>query len=167
VASPDGQHTRFAGLNTGGLLYGTIVSAAALAVGAGRGDTSAQLIDAVASTLIIYWLAHVYTATVSGRGPGSGVPLRRRIPHAARQEAAILIGGIPALLDVVAMSAAGIRPWLIVLSALGVAIVMLAVDGLLAGMRTGVSGWKLAAETLGAAVFGGLIAVLLVSVHSH
>jgi len=57
-------------LDTGGLIYGTVVSAAALAVGAGRGDTAGGMIETMLSTLIIYWMAHVYTATVRGRRPG-------------------------------------------------------------------------------------------------
>lgn len=46
------------------------MSAAALAVGAGRGDTAGGMIETMLSTLIIYWMAHVYTATVRGRRPG-------------------------------------------------------------------------------------------------
>src|SRR5690348_12072266 len=82
-------------LNTGGLLYGTVVSAAALSVGADRGDSAADLIDAMIATVVIYWLAHVYTATVSGRDPDHPVRLRHRLASAARREATILAGGLP------------------------------------------------------------------------
>jgi hypothetical protein len=65
------------------LLYGTIVSAAALAVGAGRGETTFGMDEAMVTTLIVYWLAHVYTKTVSERRPGSAAPLRRLLRHSA------------------------------------------------------------------------------------
>lgn len=161
--SPD----RAAGLNTSGLLYGTIVSAAALAAGAGRGDSSGDIVGAMASTLVIYWLAHVYTETVSRYGTGKGADLRHRLGDAARHEAAILLGGLPALAVAVIEYLTGVRPWLIVLSAVGTAIVVLAVEGFLAGTRAGVTGRRLGVETAGAAVFGVMIAGLLVFLHGH
>ena len=53
------------------MLYGTILSAAALAVGAGRGETTFGMDEAMVTTLIVYWLAHVYTKTVSERHPST------------------------------------------------------------------------------------------------
>jgi hypothetical protein len=154
-------------LNTGGLLYGTIVCASALTLGAGKGETEATLIEAMASTLVIYWLAHVYTATVSDREPGDGATLRHRIASSARREATILLGGLPALLTEIALSLAGVTIWVSVLSAVSVAIAMLVVDGVLAGMCAGVGGWRLGAEGASAALFGCLIALLLVFLHTH
>jgi hypothetical protein len=154
-------------LNTGGLLYGTIVCASALTLGAGKGETEASLIEAMASTLVIYWLAHVYTATVSGREPGHATTLRHRIATSARREATILLGGLPALLTEIALSLAGVTIWVSVLSSVGVAIAMLVVDGVLAGMNAGVGGWRLGVEGASAAVFGALLAILLVNLHVH
>ncbi len=62
------------GMDSGGLLYGTIVSAAALAVGATRGDTVGGMFETMVSTLLIYWLAHIYVATVNG--PARAAPSR-------------------------------------------------------------------------------------------
>lgn len=154
-------------LNTGGLLYGTIVCASALTLGAGKGETEATVIEAMVSTLLIYWLAHVYTATVSGRQPGHAASLRRRIATSASREATILLGGLPALLTEIALSLAGVTIWVSVLSSVSVAIAMLVVDGVLAGMNAGVGGWRLGVEGASAAVFGGLIALLLVILHIH
>ena len=64
-------------LDTGNLLYGTIVSTAALAVGAGRGETAFGMDEAMVTTLIVYWLAHIYIKTVDERYPGSTTPLHR------------------------------------------------------------------------------------------
>lgn len=154
-------------LNTGGLLYGTIVCAAALTLGAGQGETEASLIEAMTATLLIYWLAHVYTAIVSDRRPGENTVLRVRVAVAARREATILVGGLPALLTELSLALAGISLWISVLTSVCVAIVMLIADGVLAGLHAGVTGWRLVAEGAGAAVFGVVIAILLVYLHTH
>lgn len=155
------------GLNTGGLLYGTIVSAAALAVGATRGDTAGGMFETMVSTLLIYWLAHIYTATVSARQPGSTVPLHRLIAASAKQESSILIGGLPAVLVVAILTISHVALWVTVLSDVATVIVVLALDGLLAGLHAGTRGWRLGVEAGSAAIFGGLIAALLVSLHRH
>jgi hypothetical protein len=41
-------------VDPGNLLYGTIVATAALAVGASRGETAADMTEAVATTLLVY-----------------------------------------------------------------------------------------------------------------
>jgi hypothetical protein len=152
-------------LNTGGMLYGTIVAAAALAVGSGRGDTAVDVIDAMASTLVIYWLAHVYAAMVSGRRAGSATPLRRRIRSWARHESPILVGGLPPLVIFIALTLAGVSIAADAVAALGAAIGMFALDGFLAGRQAGVKGWRLEVEAGAAAVFGLMIAALMVSLH--
>jgi hypothetical protein len=156
-----------AGLDPGGLLYGTIVSAVALAIGAIRGDTVADMTETMVTTLLIYWLAHVYMGTLSGRRPGSTIPLHRLIADSARREAPILLGGLPAVTVAVILSFSPVSPWVSALSDLGVVIVVLAVDGLVAGLYAGTRGWRLGVEAASAALFGGLIAVLLVFLHRH
>ena len=161
------QPGRLARLNTGSLLYGTIVSTAALVLGANQGETAADIINVMVATLVVYWLAHVYIESVGSYAVGALVPLRRRVPAAARQEATILVGGLPTLAVVVAESIAGISVWAISLSALAAAIGMLVVDGVLVGLRAGMTGWRLAAEAVSAAVFGIVIAILMVYLHAH
>jgi hypothetical protein len=63
------------------------VSAAALAVGAGRGETAFGMDETMIATLVVYWLAHVYTATVRERRPGSGTPLYGLLRHSGRAAA--------------------------------------------------------------------------------
>jgi hypothetical protein len=162
-ASPGAVPDRSRELNAGGLLYGTVVSAAALAIGASRGDSARAMIETMVSTLLIYWLAHVYVATVSGRRPGVG--LWHLVGHAAREESVILVGGLPAVAVVVILQVAHVSLWTTVLSDLATVIVVLAIDGLLAGLNAGTRGWLLGVEAASAAVFGGLLAVLLVSLH--
>ena len=47
-------------VDPGNLLYGAIVATAALAVGAGRDETAADMTETMATTLVVYWLAHIY-----------------------------------------------------------------------------------------------------------
>jgi hypothetical protein len=155
------------GLDTGGLLYGTIVSAAALAVGASRGDTAGGMFETMVSTLLIYWFAHIYTATVNARRPGGTIGLHRLIATSARQEVWILVGGLPAVLVVAILSISHVSLWATVLSDAVTVIVVLVLDGLLAGLHAGTRGWRLGVEAGIAAIFGGLIAVLLFSLHQH
>lgn len=155
------------GLDVGGLLYGTIVAAATLALGAGQGDSVAKMIDVMSATLIIYWLAHVYIETVSGRVPGTTVPLRRQVLAAGWRESSIMLGGLPALATVLSLAAADISLWVDVLCALCVSVGMLVIGGFLVGRRASIRGWRLAGESLGAAAFGGLLALLLVWLHTH
>jgi hypothetical protein len=126
------------------LLYGTIVSAAALAVGAGRGETAFGMDEAMVTTLIVYWLAHIYTKTVSERRPGSATPLHRLLRHSAGQESTILVGGLPAVILTTAMALAHLSVWPTVLAVLCTAIVVLVVEGALAGTSAG--GARLAAR---------------------
>jgi hypothetical protein len=100
---------------------------------------------------------------LAGSAPGQG----RLIATSARHEASILVGGLPAVLVVAILSIAHVSLWVTVLSDLATVIVVLVLDGLLAGLHAGARGWRLGAEAAVAAVFGGLLAALLFSLHRH
>jgi hypothetical protein len=119
------------------------------------------------TTLIVYWLAHVYTKTVSERRPGSATPLHRLLRHAAYEEAPILLGGLPAIILTTVLAFAHAPLWPTVLAVLGLTIVVLVLEGAMAGVNAGVRGWRLAAEAGGAALMGAVLAALLVSLHRH
>jgi hypothetical protein len=168
AAGRQGHAARWASrLDTGSLLYGTIVSAAALAVGAGRGETAFGMDETMIATLVVYWLAHVYTSTVRERSPGSGTPLYRMLRHTGKQEATILLGGLPAVAVTTALALAGVTLWPTVLSVLATAIIMLVAEGATAAFRAGMRGWHLAAEAASAAVLGAILAALLVALHEQ
>jgi len=154
-------------MDPGNLLYGAIVATAALAIGASRGATAADVTETMATTLVVYWLAHIYIATVRERPPGSATPLHKLIWDAAKNESAILAGGMPAVIVATALTVAGASLWPSVLFDLGTGIVVLVLVGLLAGLRAGMHGWGLSAEALSAAIMGGILAALLVSSHRH
>jgi len=123
--------------------------------------------ETMATTLVVYWLAHIYIATVRERPEGSATPVHKLIWDAAKNESAILAGGMPAVIVASALAVAGISLWLSVLFDLGTDIVVLVLVGLLAGLRAGMHGWRLSAEALSAAIMGGILAALLVSLHRH
>ena len=134
-------------VDPGNLLYGAIVATAALAVGAGRDETAADMTETMATTLVVYWLAHIYIATVRERPAGSATPLHKLIWDSAKNESAILAGGMPAVIVASALTVAVISLWLSVLFDLGTDIVVLVLVGLLAGLRAG--GARLAAQRRG------------------
>ena len=143
------------------------MATAALAVGAGRGETAADMTETMATTLVVYWLAHIYISTVRERPEGSATPLHKLIWDSAKNESAILAGGMPAVIVASALTVAGISLWLSAWFDLGTGIVVLVLVGFLVGLRAGVHGWRLSAEALSAAILGGILAALLVSLHRH
>lgn len=143
------------------------MATAALAVGASRGETAAHMTEAMATTLLVYWLAHIYIAAVRDRAPGSATPLYHLAWHAAKNESAILAGGMPVVVVAAGLAVVGVSLWLNVLLDLSVATVVLVLVGLLAGLRAGVHGWRLGGEVVAAAVLGAILAALLVSLHRH
>jgi hypothetical protein len=153
-------------VSPGGMIYGSIVVGAALAVSSGRGDTPWQVDEAMLSTVLIYWLAHIYIATLDHRHRGPG-GTGTRIRAAARHEAPILAGGLPAIAVFTVLWLTGVTVSADVIVTLCVTIATLALGGYLVGRQAGAKGWRLAAEAASAAVFGLLIALLLMSLHVH
>ena len=146
--------------NAAGLLYGALVSAAVIAVASGHAPTYGRVVLAVAVTLVVYWLAHVYTRVLAERLATPAAPLRDRARAAARHEAAILRGGLPSLLALVVTRLCGADVSTSAEVALWLTVGLLAATGYLAGYAAGSVGWRLAAESGGAALLG-VIAVLL------
>ena len=147
-------------------MYGTVVTAVALTVGSVKGDTAGDIASAMAATVIIYWLAHVYTATLSGRRPEEPRRFGRRLWWAARRESAILGGGLPEFAVFMVLWGVGVGIDMDVVTALGIVFVLLAVEGYLTARQAGAGGWRLTAEVTGAVLFGVLIALLLAALHS-
>lgn len=151
--------------NPSRLLYGAVVSAAMLAVMGGHTETGSQVLVAVASVLIVYWLVHVYVEILGDRfvtptrGRGSG------LWRALRHEGSILQGGVPALLVVVISLVFGASVSTATTIAQWVTVVLLGVVGHLAAHRAGRTGWRLLVDTLVAALFGVLTVVLKTQLH--
>jgi hypothetical protein len=156
---------RLGAADAASLLYGAVVTAAALAVTSTHLTRAGQVLTSVVLVLGTYWLAHVYTRALSVRLAEPGRGLGARIREAAVAEVGVLQGGLPALTAFALAILLGAGPVTAGKLALWLSVAMLAVIGHLAGHAAGVTGWALVAETTTAALFGVLIVVLEVALH--
>lgn len=147
--------------NTSRLLYGAVVAAAVLAVVEGR--AWGRVVIAIAAVLVIYWLAHVYVESLAHRlhQPSH----RGRFRRAARHEAPILLGGIPAMIVVAAATLLGASVATATGIALWATVALLAGTGYVGAHRAGRTGWRLFADVIAAALFGVLAVVLKTLLH--
>jgi hypothetical protein len=149
--------------NPEAMLEGAVVSAAVLAV---VGEHEAPVYEVVLGAfgvLVIYWATHAYADALSQELQNRGRRLARQMWASARDEVAVVRGGLPALAVFgVAGSFLGETFAVAVNIALWFSVWLLATVGHLAGYRAGVTGWRLTAQTLLAGA-GGAVMVLLKS----
>ena len=148
-----------------GLLYGAIVSAAVLATVSAHAEGATFVGMATAVVLVIYWLSHVYTETLSLQLEGDERRFRHRLRDASAHETSVLKGGVPAIVVYVAMSLAGADVDTAATAAVYVTVVLLAGVGYLGAHRTGATGGTLVLEVAGAASFGVLIVAAKTLLH--
>jgi hypothetical protein len=151
-------------INPSRAIYGTIVSAAVTVAGSAGGESPGHLAATVALTLVVFWLAHVYSALLTHRFGGATLVWATLLHHmveefpmieaAGPQIALLLVGGTGLLAESVAINLA-----------LAVAVVSLLVWGM-AGARRRAWPWP-AAFTAGVidATFGMAIIALKALVH--
>ncbi|HEY2763679.1 MAG TPA: hypothetical protein VGJ13_06655 [Pseudonocardiaceae bacterium] len=131
----------------------------------GHTETGPQVLVAVASVLIVYWLVHVYVEVLGDRlitptrGRGSG------LWRALRHEGSILQGGAPAVLVVAIALLLGASVSTATMIAQWATVLLLGVVGHLAAHRAGRTGRQLFVDTLIAALFGVLTIVLKTQLH--
>lgn len=89
--------TRMSCGNPTGMFYGVVVSASVLAIAGDVVETVALVVLAVVFVLMVYWLAHLYASLLAEELQNTGVPLSRSIRATMRHEAAVLVGGVPAV----------------------------------------------------------------------
>lgn len=144
---------RFAALHPAGMIHGSLVMGATLALMSDKTRAEVSVLGA-AGVLTIYWLSHAYTHAL-GRGIGGDrVHLAARLLSSIRHEWPVFLGGLPALLVFAAMLAFGSQVATAMLAGLWVTVVLMAVSGYLAAHQAGVSGWRTVAETAFAALLG-------------
>src|SRR3954451_9679009 len=76
---------KLAAENSSRLLYGAVVTAAALAVVDGYTETGVQVLLEIAGVLVVYWIAHVYVEVLADRLVSSSH--RPRLKRALHHEA--------------------------------------------------------------------------------
>jgi hypothetical protein len=155
---------RLAAGNPVRLLYGAVVASAVLAV-IDETETPTKVLVSVASVLIVYWLVHVYVEALASR-----IVTPSRSPHAPlrdalRNEASILLGGVPALVVLAVAFLFGASVGTATNLAQWITVVLLAVAGHLGGHRAGLTGWRLTLVTLNATLIGVLTIALKTLLH--
>jgi hypothetical protein len=132
--------------NPGGVVYGTIIIGAVLAVESGRHDTYLETVAATLLAATPYWLAHAY-ATALGRR----ISRQERLTVGALMRAlgydwAIVRGALLPLLAIAIAWIAGADPETAITAALWCAIAGLIVFELVAGIRSRATPGELALE---------------------
>lgn len=152
---------RLAALHPSGMIHGALVMGATLALMTDKAAADVSLAGA-AGVLVIYWLSHGYTHAL-GRGiDGDDQHLAARLVRSLGHELPVLWGGLPALVVVAVVLAAGGELGTAMLLGLWVTVVLMAVYGYLAAHQAGVSGWRAAAET----VFASLLGLFMVALNT-
>jgi len=150
----------------GAVLYGAVVTAGVLAAVSANISHVHRVALGVGSVLVAYWLAHVYVASQEMLFEGDHGPLRRRILSAAAEETPILVGGVPAVLVyLTAHFVAGLSASKAAFVALWFSVAFLLVIGYLGAHRAGITGWRLAVESFGAASLGVLAVLAKLFLH--
>jgi hypothetical protein len=154
------------GLFTGGegAIIGTVVCAAAIAYGAGKNQSTAELSLAIVGTVFVYWLAHVHAVTL-----GSSLTHRHHpvaaFRHALVQTAPILGASLVPLAVLLLGKLAGAELRAAAWAALIATIGLLTIYSYLAGARGGLdTGGRIASACAGAGI-GILVALLKIALH--
>jgi hypothetical protein len=148
-----------------GLLYGAIVSAAVLATVSAHAEDFESVAVATGVVLVVYWLAHVYVATLSRQFQGDTRSFPLRLRTALAHETSVLKGGVPAIAVYMLAMALGAGVETSAADAVYFSVVLLAVVGYLGAHRAGLRGRATLLEVLGAASFGILIVIAKALLH--
>jgi hypothetical protein len=158
----------------GATIYGTIV-AAALVAGEGAANAAvAKIVGTVLATLLVYWLAHVYSDLLARHAAGSDSaadedepsrPTWRALVESLAEEWGIVAGGLGLVVVLVVVDLAGGGPQLAVNLALLCAVVELVGWGVLAARRAHLrAGWVVVYALVSAAL-GILVGLLKLALH--
>jgi hypothetical protein len=154
-----------AGFHPAGLMHGAVVMGAVLALVADDEASSAAVAASAAGVLVVYWATHAYSDALGAGVGGDRVHLFRRLRRFGRRDAAVLLGGLPALAVFSVMTLLGAAFPYAVDGALWLTLLLLTAVGYLAAHVAGVTGWRLAGETAFAALVGGCIVLLNTGLH--
>jgi hypothetical protein len=145
----------------GGLIYGAVVSGATLGAVSAHADESTRVAVAVVIVTAIYWAAHLYVHTLTQQLEGGDRRLLfDRIAASAREEAGILVGGLPIVAVYLALVVLGASPDTAGYGALVCLIALLFGVGYLGASQAGFSGRTALAEATLAGCFGVLIVIM-------
>ncbi|HTU85781.1 MAG TPA: hypothetical protein VMF57_09425 [Solirubrobacteraceae bacterium] len=140
-------------------IYGTIIVGSLLAVESAQHGTYLRTVGAVLIALLLYWLAHSYAASASGR-LRDGDPLTLEgLVHTMAGELPILAGAALPLLALLLAWATGAQLAAAVTAAIWTSAGTILVIEVVAGMRAEQSGRKFAVQ----ATIGALLGLLIIA----
>jgi hypothetical protein len=147
-------------------IYGTII-VSALIVLIEDGETDFDMIASVAVTVFVFWIAHVFAATVAHHGKRNGVeiPLGEALAHAVRHAAGLPISAILPI-SMLALGASGVLDEeLAYLLSLVVGVVILTGLGVLAFAERGARWYGCVLGGLATGLLGVAVIMLKVVLH--
>lgn len=150
---------RLARADPAGLLYGAIISAAALATISVHTPEAVRVAIATGAVLVIYWMADLYVHALTVRFDGDTRGLLHRLGHAAAHKSSVLKGGLPGILVYVVVYAVDEDPSVAAFAALGTAVVLLTVAGYLGARHAGTERRPASLEAAGAGLLGVVMVV--------
>jgi hypothetical protein len=148
-------------------VYGVILVSGMIVVAGGHGDSSWTTFWTVATTVIVFWAAHLYAGTVAAHGMddhrmvGLGEAFRRAFRRSLGMLVAALIPSFILLLGATRAVPDSIALW----TALWVCVAVLAVLGFIAFRRRGASMLMQVLGSLATAGFGFAMILLKAFVH--
>ncbi|MCK9929977.1 hypothetical protein MXD62_22895 [Frankia sp. Mgl5] len=166
-------------------VYGTVLAAGLIAAQDPDQDSAAEIIAAVATTMVVFWLAHGYAHAIGHRvrrdtGDGIGRVADRRAGAGAGADAGFgWSGARRALVENWPMVRASFLPLAVLAvaraagasvsdaqeAALWTSLLLLCAWGLFSGRAGGLRRWRLAGYTAGIALLGIVLIGLEVAIH--
>ena len=144
--------------NPSALLYGAIITGTVMSATASHDAGVARILGAVLVVLGIYWLAEVYVRVFTHQLSKGAAGLWQRIGSSARNELAVLLGGVPAVVTFLVMILVGLSVDTAVNVALWVTVAFLGAIAYLAARHVGTPPRTAFLESL----FGASLGVLMI-----
>jgi hypothetical protein len=157
MSGPGPVARRLAAADPAGLMYGAIVSSAALAAVSLHTPEAVRVAIATGSVLVIYWVADLYVHAIAVRFDGDTRGLVRRLARSAAHKSSVLKGGLPGIVVYVVVYATGVSSSTAVFWALAAAVVLLAVAGYLGARHAGAPRGVAVGEGAGAGMLGVVV----------
>jgi hypothetical protein len=147
-------------------IYGTIVTAAVIAAGAGR-LTTAALAVTVMVTLVVYWLAEQYAELLGEHTRAGRLPNAGQVRSSLAAAWPMVTASFLPLLSLLLARLAGASPSGAAWTALLVTVGLLLIHGHAAGRAAGLAGLRLALVTATAGLLGVAMVVLKTLLQHH
>ena len=144
--------------NPSALLYGAIITGTVMTATASDDAGVARILGAVLFVLGIYWLAEVYVRVFTHQLSKGQAGIWQRIGSSAKNELAVLLGGVPALATMLILVLVGFDVSTAVTVALWVTVAFLGAIAYLASRNVGTPPRTAFIESL----FGASLGVLMI-----